>query len=38
MYERKHPFPGLIVNYDDSDVANNYDNGSDSDDADRSPN
>ena len=39
MYERKHPFPGLLVNYDDgSDVANNYDDGSDPDDADRGPN
>ena len=26
VYERKHPFPGLLVNYDDgSDVVNNYD-------------
>ena len=39
MYERKHPFSGLLVNYDDgSNVANNYDDGSDSDDADRGPN
>ena len=39
VYERKHPFPGLLVNYDDgSDVANNYDDGSNSDDADRGPN
>ena len=39
VYERKHPFPGLLVNYDDgSDVANNYDDGSDLDDADRGPN
>ena len=39
VYERKHPFPGLLVNYDDgSDVANNYDDGSDPDDADRGPN
>ena len=39
VYERKHPFPGLLVNYDNgSDVANNYDDGSDLDDADRGPN
>ena len=41
VYERKHPFPGLLVNYDDdSNVANNYNDGSnsDNDDADRSPN
>ena len=39
VYERKHSFPGLLVNYDDgSDVVNNYDNGSNSDNADRSPN
>ena len=40
VYERKHPFPGLLVNYDDSNVANNYNDGSnsDNDDVDRSPN
>ena len=39
VYERKHPFPSLLVNYDDgSKVANNYDNGLDSNDADRGPN
>ena len=39
VYERKHPFPGLLVNYDDgSAVANNYDDGSNSDDANRGPN
>ena len=38
VYERKHPFPGLLVNYDDgSDVDNNYDDGSDSDDAEEAP-
>ena len=39
VYEKKHPFPSLLVNYDDgSDVANNYDDGSDLDDADSGPN
>ena len=39
VYEKKHPFPGLLVNYDDgSDVANNYDDGSEPDNADKGPN
>ena len=33
VYEKKHPLPGLLVNYDHgSGIANNYDEGSDSDD------
>ena len=39
VYERKHLFLVLLVNYDDgSDVANSYDNVSDLDDVDRGPN
>ena len=35
MYERKHPFPGLLINYDnDSNVANNYNDDSNSDNGD----
>ena len=39
VYEKKHLFPGLLVNSDDgSGVANNYDKGSDLEDVNRSPN
>ena len=34
MYEKKHPFPGLLINYDDG----SYVDADDSDDDDRDPN